>query len=91
MAKSRSPTIVTLAHSHKSSIAAGEGTEAERSTKLGAPGEAAGDIDAIVADQVDDELEIRRRAHTIWDAEGRPSGRELEHWLRARSEHARKG
>ena len=66
-------------------------TEAERSDKLGASGEAAGDHDAILADRVDDELEIRKRAHAIWEAEGRPLGRELEHWLRARLEHAKKG
>ena len=68
-----------------------EATEAERSDKLGASGEAAGDRDAILADRVDDELEIRKRAHAIWEAEGRPLGRELEHWLRARLEHAKKG
>lgn len=66
-------------------------TEAERSDKLGASGEAAGDLDAILADRIDDEAEIRKRAHAIWEAEGRPLGRALEHWLRARVEHAKKG
>jgi hypothetical protein len=70
---------------------ADEATEAERSDKLGASGEAAGDLDAILADRVDDEVEIRKRAHAIWEAEGRPLGRELEHWLRARLEHAKEG
>jgi hypothetical protein len=70
---------------------ADETTAEERSDKLGASGEAAGDLDAILADRVDDELEIRKRAHAIWEAEGRPLGRELDHWLRARLEHAKKG
>ena len=73
----------------RSSIAADEKTEAERSNKLGAPDGVAGDVDAIVADRIDDEgeLEIRKRAHAIWDAEGQPDRLELDHWLRARSEH----
>ena len=29
---------------------------------------------------------IRRRAHEIWEAEGRPEGRAHEHWLRAQRE-----
>ncbi|HCJ29065.1 MAG TPA: DUF2934 domain-containing protein [Pseudomonas sp.] len=29
---------------------------------------------------------IRERAHQIWEAEGRPEGREAEHWARARDE-----
>lgn len=29
---------------------------------------------------------IRRRARDIWEAEGRPQGREVEHWLRAEME-----
>jgi len=27
--------------------------------------------------------EIRRLAHQIWEAEGRPDGRHLEHWRQA--------
>ena len=30
-----------------------------------------------------DEGRIRERAHAIWEAEGRPEGREQEHWQRA--------
>ena len=30
--------------------------------------------------------EIARRAYIIWEDEGRPSGRELDHWLRAEAE-----
>ncbi|HLJ20034.1 MAG TPA: DUF2934 domain-containing protein [Stellaceae bacterium] len=30
--------------------------------------------------------EIARRAYNIWEDEGRPSGRELDHWLRAEAE-----
>ena len=29
---------------------------------------------------------IERRAYELWDAEGRPIGRALEHWLRAEAE-----
>lgn len=29
---------------------------------------------------------IRRRAHRIWEEEGRPEGREYSHWLRAKAE-----
>jgi hypothetical protein len=29
---------------------------------------------------------IRRRAHEIWESEGRPHGREAEHWRQAESE-----
>ena len=33
-----------------------------------------------------DEDRIRRRAHAIWEREGRPEGRQQEHWERARRE-----
>jgi len=33
-----------------------------------------------------DEERIRRRAHEIWEREGRPEGRREEHWARARRE-----
>ncbi|MFC0202139.1 DUF2934 domain-containing protein [Paracoccus rhizosphaerae] len=29
---------------------------------------------------------IRARAHEIWESEGRPEGRESEHWMRAEAE-----
>ena len=29
---------------------------------------------------------IRQRAYEIWEAEGRPDGRQTEHWQRARDE-----
>ena len=29
---------------------------------------------------------IRRRAYDIWEAEGRPEGRDADHWHRARTE-----
>jgi hypothetical protein len=32
------------------------------------------------------EEEIRRRAHQIWEDEGRPEGKDAEHWERARRE-----
>lgn len=34
----------------------------------------------------DNDERIRKRAHTIWEEEGRPEGREYSHWLRARAE-----
>lgn len=34
----------------------------------------------------DHDERIRKRAHTIWEEEGRPEGREYSHWLRARAE-----
>jgi hypothetical protein len=30
--------------------------------------------------------EIAKRAFTMWELEGRPTGRDLEHWLRAEAE-----
>lgn len=36
----------------------------------------------------DEEERIRRRAHAIWEEEGRPEGRQEEHWRRARRELA---
>ena len=30
--------------------------------------------------------EIACRAHDLWENEGRPEGRELEHWLQAESQ-----
>jgi hypothetical protein len=32
--------------------------------------------------------EIRKRAHEIWENEGRPDGREKDHWERAEREMA---
>lgn len=36
-----------------------------------------------------DEERIRKRAHEIWEEEGRPEGREYSRWLRAREEVSR--
>lgn len=30
--------------------------------------------------------EVSRRAYELWEKDGRPEGRELEHWLRAENE-----
>lgn len=35
---------------------------------------------------LNDDEQIRRRAHDIWEREGRPHGRDTEHWQRARHE-----
>jgi hypothetical protein len=34
----------------------------------------------------DRHAEIAKRAHAFWELEGRPSGRDLDHWLRAEAE-----
>jgi hypothetical protein len=34
----------------------------------------------------DAEVHIRTRAYAIWEAEGRPDGRDLDHWLKAEAE-----
>lgn len=34
----------------------------------------------------DQEERIRQRALEIWEAEGRPEGREYSHWLQARAQ-----
>jgi Protein of unknown function (DUF2934) len=34
----------------------------------------------------EDEDKIRRRAYEIWEREGRPDGRQHEHWSQARQE-----
>ena len=34
------------------------------------------------------ETDIQQRAYQIWEAEGRPHGRDQEHWYRAMSEMA---
>jgi hypothetical protein len=37
------------------------------------------------------EARIRARAYEIWEEEGRPIGRDVEHWIRAVLELARDG
>ncbi|WP_458387104.1 DUF2934 domain-containing protein [Rhizobium pisi] len=37
---------------------------------------------------IDKHEQIRRRAYEIWEAEGRPEGAELRHWLQASDELA---
>jgi hypothetical protein len=47
------------------------------------------DINREVSDILahgDDIARIRERAYTIWEARGRPHGRDLEHWLLAEME-----
>lgn len=34
------------------------------------------------------EHRIRERAYAIWEQEGRPAGKDLDHWLRAEAEIA---
>ncbi|ASW10732.1 DUF2934 domain-containing protein [Rhizobium sp. 11515TR] len=35
----------------------------------------------------DDEAKRRERAYRIWEQEGRPEGRDLDHWQRAEEQH----
>lgn len=39
----------------------------------------------------DQEETIRSRAYAIWETEGRPEGRSIDHWLRAEEELVREG
>jgi len=73
----------------RTTIAASKSMAAELASKLSALDGAAGDVNAIVGERVDAkaEVEIGKRAHAMWAAQGRPGGLELEHWLGARSEH----
>lgn len=34
----------------------------------------------------DHHAEIQRRAYLLWERDGRPEGRSLDHWLRAEAE-----
>ncbi len=34
----------------------------------------------------DRHAEVAKRAYTMWELEGRPTGKDLEHWLRAEAE-----
>ncbi len=34
----------------------------------------------------DRHAEIAKRAYAIWELEGRPTGRDIEHWLRAETD-----
>jgi hypothetical protein len=46
-------------------------------------------LDRSGAQTIDPAESIRRRAYEIWQAEGQPHGRALEHWCRAEAEAAR--
>jgi hypothetical protein len=37
-------------------------------------------------EQIANEQAIRERAYAIWEVQGRPEGRHLDHWLRAEAE-----
>jgi Protein of unknown function (DUF2934) len=37
---------------------------------------------------MDREIEIARRAYDLWEDEGRPEGKALDHWLRAEATSA---
>lgn len=39
-----------------------------------------------MSQQIETEQQIRERAYAIWEREGRPAGRHLEHWATAEQE-----
>ncbi len=39
----------------------------------------------------EDEVRIRRRAYEIWEEQGRPEGRDQDHWKQARQEVEEEG
>jgi hypothetical protein len=47
-------------------------------------------MEAAMQDEGTDDA-IRRRAYAIWEEEGRPDGRDREHWARASAEAGRPG
>jgi hypothetical protein len=55
-------------------------------SKKAAPASSRDESPAIESAGQPDEHRIRERAHSIWIEEGRPQGRDLEHWERARHE-----
>jgi hypothetical protein len=72
----------------KTTIASAEkkASSKPKSAKKAKPAAAIGAAPPIeVKLRVDDDL-IRERAYVIWIAEGRPHGRDLAHWQRARHE-----
>ena len=44
--------------------------------------EAAGEV-VDAAPPIDRQEAIRRQAYALWESEGRPDGKDVEHWLRA--------
>jgi len=55
-----------------------------RPTDAGSPASGPGAVESR-GHEVDDER-VRERAHQIWIEEGKPDGRAVDHWLRARWE-----
>jgi len=43
---------------------------------------------AAMVDREDLHARVQRRAYELWESEGRPAGREHDHWLRAEREIA---
>ncbi|HLT03092.1 MAG TPA: DUF2934 domain-containing protein, partial [Geminicoccaceae bacterium] len=43
---------------------------------------------AAMVDHEDLHARVRRRAYELWESEGRPAGRDRDHWLRAEREIA---
>jgi hypothetical protein len=70
----------------KKTVTADKKASNPQSSKKAKPAVAIEAAPAIeVAVRVNDDL-IRERAYGIWIAEGRPHGREIAHWQRARHE-----
>jgi hypothetical protein len=48
---------------------------------------ASADVPGAKVDGETHDDRIRKRAHIIWIDEGRPDGRDVDHWLRAKWEY----
>ena len=67
-----------------------EMTVAERPDRGRAADVAAGDVNAVMAGRIDNELEIGNSTHAIRDGAGPLNDPVFDRWLRARSEGAKK-
>jgi hypothetical protein len=74
-----------MAKTPSSNVVRKAGSKAKSSKKSAQAGSAGYSPAIDLAARLDEDL-IRERAYGIWIAEGRPHGRELAHWQRARRE-----
>jgi Protein of unknown function (DUF2934) len=44
------------------------------------------EVPGMLSEPGEDEERVRKRAYEIWEEEGRPEGRDLDHWNRAKQE-----
>jgi hypothetical protein len=67
-----------------------EKAEVARRTKAPTAPKSASRTVAVASTGRQDELQerVRQRAYELWESEGRPAGREYDHWLQAERELA---